>query len=1009
AVCPPRAGLLYTLCGLIGDRGDDISSADISTDGCLVYSCFVLRSARPPRLEDAPRWCEEVEHLLVQAQRSEAALDEVAAEPQNLSVNLDLLNVVRFEKICTSGGVSPELRYRLELKGINQAGLLKYAALVLYQSRFSVLRARISTVDGHVSDTFEVSTSSPESERVLRSHWDVPPRAGLEESRSTSLSGSASCCPSPFPRDRHSNFAQSDEQHAGDDCEKAHDVRRVSLHFANGDEYSGDVSMFHGVEMRHGFGTYEYASSTHQAYKQYRGNWAQDQKSGYGVLLYRNGGAYAGQWDGNRKHGLGLLLECTDPTGNKSMPIFRYEGQWSGDKPHGLGVEESLSALDASGRWVPLLDAMGALLCAAAPPDAEPAPPPPPHSASPVGSFTDSEASFAASEASLASPLTDGKATPVVHASGLHRTGAPAAADRAAGRSRGGHPRGGSPPSSPRQGGGALPGALGAARSAPASPARGAGDAEEGEGSGSFVFSIREENGLLSPTPGGAGEAAGARHEPAAAQQCAAEPLEGPAAQQGAAEPRGWPPAAGLRGGAARGHGQARGALLQWSEHELAAFVACLGLGADVCERVRRCRLRGAAHVLELSDAELCQELGMESSVERLVVRQCLRRLLDAERRASSARARKVGDVQGDTVLGSFAVPPERLEIVSKMSQGGYGTVFRGVLSPGRGRPTGRTSLVAAKEMKGELRVRLHEFLKEACVMASLRHRNICAFVGVCFDTQARKNLIVSELMDCSLFDLIHQPVKLHWHGELTVFRVLELSTGICGGLAYLHNRHIVHADLKSSNILIDYSSSPAKTLLPRICDFGHAVVRVFPSPHHRCGTPQWAAPEVLRGEAMGLSADIYSFGAIMWEMLTQKLPHTSLSFSQIVATVGWAGWTPELSQLPEMPPPLRSSSARFFFAWPARLAGARGPPRCWRAAPRAAAGRGWNPEDVGVLPGRIRVLRAPRPRGPALASGHNKWHKQSNSEVRADFSRRLQRRPYRCRRAREGGPTPMQ
>jgi len=185
--------------------------------------------------------------------------------------------------------------------------------------------------------------------------------------------------------------------------------------------------------------------------------------------------------------------------------------------------------------------------------------------------------------------------------------------------------------------------------------------------------------------------------------------------------------------------------------------------------------------------------------------------------------------------------------------------------------------------------------------MASLCHPNICQFIGVCSDTSARKYYILSELMDCSLFDLIHQPFKLRWHGELTVSLVASVSEAICAGIAYLHARNLVHADMKSSNILIDYSSS--WQLIPRICDFGHLAVRTFPSPHHRCGTPHWAAPEVLRGEALGPAADIYSFGAIMWEMLTQKLPHKGMSFGQVLASVGWAGWTPDLALLPEIPP----------------------------------------------------------------------------------------------------------
>merc|ERR1712211_185318 len=86
---------------------------------------------------------------------------------------------------------------------------------------------------------------------------------------------------------------------------------------------------------------------------------------------------------------------------------------------------------------------------------------------------------------------------------------------------------------------------------------------------------------------------------------------------------------------------------------------------------------------------------------------------------------------------------------------------------------------------------------------------------------------------------------------------------------------------------------------VPRICDFGHAAVRPFPVTHHLLGTPHWAAPEVLRGEALGPKADVFSFGVLLWEMLAKKHPHADLSFGQVIAAVGWAGLVPDLSQLP--------------------------------------------------------------------------------------------------------------
>merc|ERR1719210_2040047 len=120
---------------------------------------------------------------------------------------------------------------------------------------------------------------------------------------------------------------------------------------------------------------------------------------------------------------------------------------------------------------------------------------------------------------------------------------------------------------------------------------------------------------------------------------------------------------------------------------------------------------------------------------------------------------------------------------------------------------------------------------------------------------------------------------------------VMDLSEGMCAGMGYMHLKRLVHADLKSSNILINHTSS--SKLVPKICDFGHAAVRAHPAPHHRCGTPHWAAPEALRNEAVSPAADVFSCGAILWEMLAETVPHRNLSYAQVLGAVGWCGWTP--------------------------------------------------------------------------------------------------------------------
>eukprot|EP00931_Biecheleriopsis_adriatica_P041537 TRINITY_DN23733_c0_g1_i1.p1 TRINITY_DN23733_c0_g1~~TRINITY_DN23733_c0_g1_i1.p1 ORF type:complete len:1180 (+),score=248.85 TRINITY_DN23733_c0_g1_i1:95-3634(+) len=1076
-----QVGLLFRICELLTSHGIDICSAQINTEDGVVHNHFELRTSRPSDFGDALEWCKELEEVARMA-RGPASESSLAAVSKRLSVNPDLVSVVSFEQHASSDKTGSELRYSVDLEGINQAGLLTYTALVFYRCGFSVVRASITTSEGHFVDSFELTTTSQEAENLLRSHLDVPGGENKEPaplpfhatqsdvdlqalmhmwgkqssapgfasppslSRAPSLNEIAeessdvfgSRLPSsgggsedheepsnqaPFqeatqevlpkrsletPRSRSGN-GRSSPSPSRAALEQRPSRRKMSVQFVNGDVYTGNCKQFEDGEKRHGLGTYVYSGGTHEIYKQYHGQWREDKKHGYGVLFYRNGGVYVGQWVNNQKHGLGVLLDTSSQTENlAAMPTYRYEGNWQEDQPHGLGTEENdmmsycgsfvhgrhlgrgirmnlaktavsgCEVLDSNSQPVPFLEALeheldalhaeelqhlkrvsapGGIVKVLAEEDLE---------------LTTSGATYhcgsrEASRTALAdlafpqsgsdAPSTNSTSTAsgkhsTPHARSLQRNGSN---NDVAGMATPALQPGGCCPgyvrgSSPAGTGTASPGRLSSFDS-------GAGDGantnttsqSEGKSSGTYSpvsrprekaevqtgasveFSMWEENDLLSPedkslaavlkakgtgslsgadgkgsrrmlaksttdpwAPGKAGD--GTAFGGSSSSAAAAAPAGNAAAQESASSTR--------RASDMKPHTIRKSPLL-WTEEELAAFIACLGINKDVCRQVMLKKVKGISQLLEMSNSQLRRAFGLVSPVERLVVRHALKRVLDAARWGNSFCGHKAGDILCDSVLSRFIVPMDELTLVTKISQGGYGTVYRGVLEPTVDRAGGkfqakRSHLVAVKEMKGERRVQLYELLKEACVMASLNHPNICTFVGVSTDAAARKHLIISELMDCSLFDIIHQPYKLRWHGELTISIALSLATGIVSGIVYIHAKSLVHADLKSSNILIDYSSS--RQLLPRICDFGHAAVRCHPSPHHRCGTPHWAGPEVLRGEALGPAADIYSFGVIMWEMLAQRLPHKGLSFGQVLGSVGWAGWTPDMSQLPGLP-----------------------------------------------------------------------------------------------------------
>eukprot|EP00256_Glycine_max_P065272 XP_025979867.1 serine/threonine-protein kinase CTR1 isoform X2 [Glycine max] len=107
-------------------------------------------------------------------------------------------------------------------------------------------------------------------------------------------------------------------------------------------------------------------------------------------------------------------------------------------------------------------------------------------------------------------------------------------------------------------------------------------------------------------------------------------------------------------------------------------------------------------------------------------------------------------------------------------------------------------------------------------------------------------------------------------------------------GMNYLHQMRppIVHRDLKSPNLLVDDSYTV------KVCDFGlsRTKANTFLSSKTAAGTPEWMAPEVIRGELSNEKCDVFSFGVILWELVTLQQPWRQLNPSQVVAAVGFMG-----------------------------------------------------------------------------------------------------------------------
>ncbi|MEW5304214.1 MAG: hypothetical protein WDW36_006840 [Sanguina aurantia] len=104
--------------------------------------------------------------------------------------------------------------------------------------------------------------------------------------------------------------------------------------------------------------------------------------------------------------------------------------------------------------------------------------------------------------------------------------------------------------------------------------------------------------------------------------------------------------------------------------------------------------------------------------------------------------------------------------------------------------------------------------------------------------------------------------------------RRVEVAFGGAAGLAYMHSHHVVHRDLTSSNLLIDQKGT---SWMCKVCDFNLSRrMPAFGSLTKSAETPNspaWQSPEVLAGSDYNTQSDVFSFGVILWEILTLGIP----------------------------------------------------------------------------------------------------------------------------------------
>ncbi|KAJ8573941.1 hypothetical protein K7X08_010452 [Anisodus acutangulus] len=238
-----------------------------------------------------------------------------------------------------------------------------------------------------------------------------------------------------------------------------------------------------------------------------------------------------------------------------------------------------------------------------------------------------------------------------------------------------------------------------------------------------------------------------------------------------------------------------------------------------------------------------------------------------------STTSTAVNKVDADTDCLDYEILWEDMTIGEQIGQGSCGTVYHGLWFGS----DVAVKVFSKQEYSEDV---ICSFRQEVSLMKRLRHPNILLFMGAV--TSPQRLCIVTEFLPRgSLFRLLQRNAsKLEWR------RRIHMALDIARGMNYLHhfNPPIVHRDLKSSNLLVD------KNWTVKVGDFGLSRLKheTYLTTKNGKGTPQWMAPEVLRNEPSNEKADIYSFGVILWELATEKIPWDNLNSMQVIGAVGF-------------------------------------------------------------------------------------------------------------------------
>ena len=220
--------------------------------------------------------------------------------------------------------------------------------------------------------------------------------------------------------------------------------------------------------------------------------------------------------------------------------------------------------------------------------------------------------------------------------------------------------------------------------------------------------------------------------------------------------------------------------------------------------------------------------------------------------------------------------------ITARLGEGGMGAVYRAT----------RVRIgdeVAVKVMHPQFikdEATLERFRREARAAAMLHHPNVVAIhdYGEGHTAEAPAFIVMEMVAGCSLRDLLEHERRL------TPERAVALMREICNGVGAAHRHNVIHRDIKPDNIIVLPPGAHGDQESAKVLDFGIAKLRDFAGDNTLTqagmviGTPYYMSPEQCRAEPLDPRSDVYSLGAMLYEMLAGTPPFVASTPTGVVA-----------------------------------------------------------------------------------------------------------------------------